>query len=104
MSVVEQKEERIRVALQELGYPTSVLRTSEAMRTLNDIWMSDSFEEIDGFIGVFVGEDDFNEEIFSARVIQAVMDVAQDKKSFPPTLYGSACPILSVQKNTSNGH
>jgi hypothetical protein len=94
MSVVEQKKERIRVALQELDYPTSVLRTSEAMSALNDIWMRDSFEEIDGFIGDFVGDDDFKEEIFSVHVIQAVMDVVQDKKSYPPTFYGSACSVL----------
>jgi hypothetical protein len=94
MSVVEQKKERIRVALGELDFPTSVLRTSEAMSILNDIWMSDSFEEIDGSIGDFVGDDDFKEEIFSARVMRAVMDVAQDKVSYHPLFYGSACSVL----------
>ncbi len=94
MSVVEQKRERIRAALEELDYPTSISRTVEAMHTLNDIWMSDSFEEIDGSIGDFVGDDDFREEIFSARVIQSVMDVAQDKQSYPPPFYGSACSVL----------
>jgi hypothetical protein len=94
MSVVEQKKDRVRVALQELDYPTSVVSTSEAMVILNDIWMSDSFEEIDGSIGDLVGDDDFKEEIFSTRVIRAVMDVAQDKISYPPSFYGSACSVL----------
>jgi hypothetical protein len=61
------------------------------MRILNDIWMSGSFEEIDGSIGDFVGNDDFKEEISSALVVQAVMDVAQDKYSYSPPFYGSAC-------------
>jgi hypothetical protein len=94
MSVVEQKKKSIRVALQELDYPTSIVSTSEAMGILNDVWMGDSFEEIDGSIGDFVGDDDFKEEIFSARVIQAVMDVAQDKISYPPSFYGSAYSVM----------
>jgi hypothetical protein len=94
MSVVEQKKERIRVALGELDFPTTISRTSEAMHILNDIWMSDSFEENDGSIGDFVGDDDFKEEIFSARVIRAVMDAAQDKMSYSPSFYGSACSVL----------
>jgi hypothetical protein len=94
MSVVEQKKERIRVALEELDFPTSISRTSDAMRILNDIWMSGSFEEMDGSIGDFVGDDDFKEEIFSARVIQAVMDVVQDKYSYSSPFYGSACCVL----------
>jgi hypothetical protein len=45
-------------------------------------------------LGDFVGDDDFKEEIFSARVIQVVMDVSQDKEEFPPRFYHLACSVL----------
>lgn len=102
MSFVEQKKERIRAALQELENHTSMISTIEAMGTLNDIWVSDSFEENDESIGDFVGDDDFQEEIFSVRVIQAVMDAAQDNKLYPPPFYGSACSVLYFLCNKNN--
>jgi hypothetical protein len=102
MSVVEQKQERIRAALRELESPTSVPDTCEAIVALYDIWISDSFEEIDGPLDVFVGDDDFKEEIFSARVIQILITVAQDKEEYPPSFYNCACSVLSFlcRKNT----
>jgi hypothetical protein len=95
MSTVEQKKERIRVALQELGDPSSKMSTCEAMGTLHNIFISENVEEFGSLAGDFVGDDDFKEEIFSARVIQAVITVAQDKKVFPPKFYLSACSVLS---------
>jgi hypothetical protein len=95
MSVVEQKKERIRLALQELGNPTSKRNTFEAMITLiRDIWASKSFEETDGSIGDLVGDDVFKEEIFSARVIQDLITVSQDKDEFPAEFYKSVSYVF----------
>jgi hypothetical protein len=77
LSVVEQKKESIRAALQELDNPTIPMSTYEAMYVLQQTLCED-FDDDDS-IGDFVGDDDFKEEIFSARVIQVVMDVSQDK-------------------------
>jgi hypothetical protein len=93
MSAVEQKKERIRVALQELGDPTSKMSTWEAMETLRTEACLDFFD-LDGSIGDFVGDDDFKEEIFSARVIQVLITVAQDKKAYPPKFYRSGIILL----------
>jgi hypothetical protein len=92
MSVVEQKKESIRVALQELGHPTCKTSTIKAMETLHHALGRD-FDE-DDFIGDFVGDDDFKEEIFSARVIQVVMEVSQDKEEYTLNFHHQACGIL----------
>jgi hypothetical protein len=92
MSVVEQKKESIRVALQELGHPTCKTSTIKAMETLHRALCHD-FGAI-GFIGDFVGDDDFKEEIFSARVIQLVMEASQDKEEYTLNFYHHACSIL----------
>jgi hypothetical protein len=92
MSVVEQKKERIRVALQELDHPTSQISAGEAMSMLLQT-ICDCFDD-DGSIGDFVGDNDFKEEIFSDRVIQVVMDVSQDKEEYPPSFYKAAHVIL----------
>jgi hypothetical protein len=94
MSVVEQKKETIRAALQELESPSSQLIDYEALRTLNNIWLSHSFEEFDGSIGDFVGDDDFKEEIVSVRVVQVLITVVQDKKAYPPKFYAATCSAL----------
>jgi hypothetical protein len=87
MSVVEQKKESIRVALQELESPSSKLGAFEAMETLNSICISIS-------IGDLVGEDDLKEEIFSARVVRVVMDVSQDKNVYTPDFYHFAFSVF----------
>jgi hypothetical protein len=94
MSVVveQQKKERIRVALQELDHPSCKMSACEAMNTLRRAVVAD-FDE-DDFIGAFVGDDDFKEEIFSARVIQVVMDVSQEKEEYPPSFYHFAYSVL----------
>jgi hypothetical protein len=91
---VDEKKESIRAALQELADPTSMVSAFEAMHTLNDIFVSESFEEIDGSIGDFVGDDDFKEEIFSARVVQVLITVAQGKKAYPPPFYHLVCSLF----------
>jgi hypothetical protein len=92
MSVVEQKKERIRVALQELDHPTCKISAFVAMSMLHQTVAHD-FDDEDS-IGDFSGDDDFKEEIFSARVIQVVMDASQDKDEHPPTFYASACAVF----------
>jgi hypothetical protein len=101
MSVVEQKKERIRVALQELGDRPSKMSACEAMETLRTAVCCD-FQDLDGSIGDFVGDDDFKEEIFSARVVQVLITAAQDKKAYPPPFYHLACSTLFFlcDKNT----
>jgi hypothetical protein len=98
MSVVEQKKESIRSALQELESPTCQMSACEAMRTLHQAVVHgfDEEEDDDESIGDFVGDDEFKVEIFSARVVQVVMDVSQDKKAFPPNFYHLACGILAL--------
>jgi hypothetical protein len=91
-AVVEQKKEHIRVALQELDHPTCKMSTCEAMRMLHRA-LFDDFDE-DDFFGAFVGDDDFKEEIFSARVIQVVMDVSREKEEYPPSFYHFAHSVL----------
>jgi hypothetical protein len=93
MSVVEQKKERIRVALQELDHPTSQMSACEAMRTLHQAVVH-GFDDDDGSIGDFVGDNDFKEEIFSDRVIQVVMDVSQDKEKYTLTFHHLAYAVL----------
>jgi hypothetical protein len=96
MSVVEQKKERIRVALQELDHPTCKMRTCEAMKMLHfavgDIFLDGG----NGSIGDFVGNDDFKEEIFSAKVVQVVMEASQDKEKYPSHFYHLTTNILSL--------
>lgn len=54
----------------------------------------DDFYGLDGSIACdFVGDEEFL-KIFSARIIQVVMDVSQDKDEFPPSFYRYACGIL----------
>jgi hypothetical protein len=93
MSVVEQKKERIRVALQELDHPTCKMSACEAMRTLGDVWSSGFFEESDESDCTFAG-DDFKEEIYSARVVQTLITVAQDNNAYPESFYQSTWYIL----------
>jgi hypothetical protein len=102
MSVVveQQTKECIRVALQELGHPTCKMSTCEAMRTLHTT-VSCSFRHDHGAhgcvgVGDFAGDDDFKEEIFSARVVQVVMDVSRDKEKYPWLFYQLASNILSL--------
>ena len=92
---VEQKKEFIRVALRELESPTSPLSAYEAMKTLHQAVVHD-FNDEDGPIGAFVGDDEFKVEIFAARVIRVVMDVSEDNEAFPPNFYHLACGILSL--------
>jgi hypothetical protein len=91
-SFVEQKKECIRVALQKLDHPTCKMSTYAAMRILHEAICHD-FDDDDS-IGDFSDDDDFKEEIFSARVIQVVMDVSQDKKEYPPDFYRAACLVF----------
>jgi hypothetical protein len=91
MSVDDKKDpkESIRAALQELDSPASVISAYEAMETLRQAVFDD-------FDDHFVGDDDFKEEIFSARVIQVVITVAKDTEEYPPKFYHCACGILSL--------
>jgi hypothetical protein len=94
MSVVEQKKESIRAALQELESPASTLSAHEAMKTLHQAVFHD-FDDEDGSIGDFAGDDEFKVEIFSARVVQVVMDASpRDKEAFPFNFYHLACSVL----------
>jgi hypothetical protein len=95
MSVVEQEKERIRVALQELDDPTCKTITCEAMKML-PLAVGSGFGDYGSPIGDFVGDDDFKEEIFSAKVVQVVMDVSQDKEEYPPHFYPLISNILSL--------
>lgn len=45
-------------------------------------------------IGDFVGDDDFKEEIFYARVVQLLMNVSQDKEEYPAYFYHSVNSVL----------
>jgi hypothetical protein len=65
------------------------------MKTLHQAVCHD-FDDLDGSIGDFVGDDDFKEETFAATVVQAVMDVSQDKEAFPPNFYHLSCGILTL--------
>jgi hypothetical protein len=94
MSAVEQKKESIRVALQELESPSSERSAYEAMETLYKAVIRDFDDDPSESIGDFVGDDDFKEEIFSARVVQVVMDVSQDKNAYPPNFYHLSCCAL----------
>jgi hypothetical protein len=99
MSVVEQKKEFIRVALQELESPASTaLSAYDAMITLHQavVYGFDDEEDDDGSIGDYVGDDEFKLEIFAARVVQVVLDVSQDKEAFSLNFYHLVCGILSL--------
>jgi hypothetical protein len=78
--------------LQELASPTSQKSAFEAMSTLQ-LAVAHDFDD-DRSIGDFAGDDDFKEEIFSARVVQIVMDVSQDKEKYPPCFYHPTCSVL----------
>jgi hypothetical protein len=94
MFVVEKKK-FIRASVQELNRPASVMSAHEAMKTL--CWaVCLDFDVHGGSIGVFVGDDDFKEEIFSARVIQVIIiyTVSQDKDEYPSNFYHCGCCIL----------
>jgi hypothetical protein len=93
MSVDKQTKKSIRVALQELESPAFTLSAYEAMLTLHQAIFHD-FDDDDFILCAFVGDDDFKEEIFSARVIQVVMDVSQDKEEYPPHFYHLAYSVL----------
>jgi hypothetical protein len=84
----DEKKESIRAALQELDHPTCKMSTYAAMSILH-LTVCHDFNDY-GSIGDFSGDDDFKEEIFSARVIQVVMDASQDKEEYPPGFYHSA--------------
>jgi hypothetical protein len=62
------------------------------MKTLHQAVFHD-FDD-DGSIGDFVGDDDFKEEIFSARVIQVIITVSQDKDEYPSNFYHCGRCIL----------
>ena len=95
MSVVlDQQKESIRAALQELDHPTSQMGAFKAMSMLLQTVCHDF--DYYGSSGDFSGDDDFKEEIFSARVIQVVMDVSHDKEEYPPLFYPSAYSILYI--------
>jgi hypothetical protein len=94
-SVVEQKKELIRAAVRELQNPTSVVSAHEAMETLHHAVCHD-FDDLDGSIGAFEGDDNFKEEIFSARVIQVIITVSQDQEEYPLSFYHCAGSILSL--------
>jgi hypothetical protein len=116
MSVLEQKKEHFRAALQELGNPTSKTSTYEAMKTFEamsvfvcDAWARNRVEEIDGsigdFVGGFFGDDDFKEELFSAQVIQDLITVAQDKNASPRFFSVILfCLLLSLQQQHRARH
>jgi hypothetical protein len=91
----DEKKECIRAALQELDHPTCNMSACAAMRTLHQT-VCHEFDCLDEPSGDFAGDDDFKEEIFSARVIQVVMAVSQDKEEYTPTFYHSACSIISL--------
>jgi hypothetical protein len=90
---VDEKKKSIRASVQELNSPASTLSAYDAMNTLFQAVFHD-FDDEDS-IGNFVGDDDFKAEIFSARVVQAVMNVSQDKEAFRPNFYHRACSTLS---------
>jgi hypothetical protein len=92
--VVEQKKERIRAALQELVHRTCKTSTIEGMETIHRALCHD-FGDEDGSTGAFAGDDDFKEEIFSARVIHIIMDASQDKEEYPPKFYHLAWSTLN---------
>jgi hypothetical protein len=103
---VEAKKESIRAALQELENPDCSLSANAAMETLKQA-VGHDFDDTHGFIGDFVGDDDFKEEIFSARVVHVVMDVAKDKAKYPELFYHHACGLLhslcldSIERSTA---
>jgi hypothetical protein len=90
---VDEKKESIRAAVQELSSPASMMSGYEAMKTLHQAVGRD-FDNHDGTIGDFVGDDDFKGEIFSARVIQVVITAAKVKEENPPNIYHLAGGIL----------
>jgi hypothetical protein len=92
---VEAKKVSIRAALQELSNPTFPLQTYFAIEKLHQTVVHD-FEEIFEPIGDFVGDDDFKEEIFSARVIQVLIAVARDKAEYPTFFYHYVCTTLQL--------
>jgi hypothetical protein len=91
----DERKESIRAALRELSSPASMLSGYEAMKTLHHAVCND-FNCPDGSIGDFVGDDDLKEEIFSAKVVQVVMDVSQDKEEYPPHFYHLTSNMLSL--------
>jgi hypothetical protein len=94
MSIDEQKES-FRAALQELKYPASTMSAYKAMQKLHKAY--DDLKDQDGSIaGDFVGDEEFLKEIFSARVVQVVMDASQEEEEFHPSFYRYACGILSL--------
>jgi hypothetical protein len=92
---VDAKKESIRAALQELENPDSELSANAAMAKLKQAVVHD-FEEIDQPLGDFVGDDDFKEEIFSARVVHVVMDVAKDTDAYCKLFYQYAYGVLHL--------
>jgi hypothetical protein len=95
MSVVEQKKELIRAAVQELESPASLLSTSESMQTLCSTVCFD-FDDQNGSIGDFMDDDGFKDEIFSARVIQVVITAAKVNEEYDSHVYYCAGAILSM--------
>lgn len=83
---VEQRKGSIQAALQELESPASTLSAYEAMEELHKAVRYDSSQ----------GGDEFLKEIFSAKIIQVVMDVIQGNEEYPPRFYRLACGILSL--------
>jgi hypothetical protein len=92
---IEERKNYIRAALQELQNPASTLCAYEAMEKLHRAVRYYSYG-LDGSIGDFEGDDEFLKEIFSARIVQVVMDVIQGKEEYPPRFYRLACGIVSV--------
>jgi hypothetical protein len=94
---VDAKKESIRAALQELENPDCSLSATVAMRTLHDALVHDFDDDEPGSIDDFLGDDDFKEEIFSARVVHVLIDVANDKdlEKYPESFYHDAFGILS---------
>jgi hypothetical protein len=91
---IEKRKKSIRAALQELESPASTLFAYEAMEKLHKAVCYVSYD-LDGSIEDFEDDDDeFLKEIFSARIVQVVMDVI--KEEHPPRFYCLACGILSL--------
>jgi hypothetical protein len=92
---VDEKKESIRAAVQELSSPASMLSACEAIDTLFAAVLHE-FDDDNEYKGDFMGDDDFKEEIFSARVIQVLITVSQDKEEYPPFFYHHVCSILAI--------
>jgi hypothetical protein len=85
----------LRLALQELGNPTFLL----------DTWGSNCFIETGESIGDFFSDDDFKEELLTARANQDLITVAHDENALPKIFsVNLLCLLLSLQQQHHRFH